>query len=76
MKTLLFVLQILPALIDALKAIESAIPAAGKGSEKLAMVKEILEKVYPAVNEMWPAIETVIGVVVNWFNKTGVFSKG
>jgi hypothetical protein len=76
MKTLLFIIQILPSLIDALKAIEAVWPAAGKGSDKLAMLKELLEKAYPAVTEYWPAIEQAVAVLVSWFNKTGVFKKG
>ena len=76
MKTLLFILQILPALIDVLKAIEASFPAAGKGAEKLALVKQVLEQTYPAIEEMWPVIEKVISVLVGWFNNMEVFKKG
>lgn len=76
MKTLLVILQLLPALIDALRAIESIWPEAGKGAEKLAMLKELMEKIYPAINDVWPAIENTIAILVALFNKNGIFKKG
>jgi hypothetical protein len=75
MEKLLTILKLLPAIIAAIKAIEEAIPAAGKGSEKLEAVREIIETVDGAVVTLWPQIAAVVGVLVGLFNKTGVFAK-
>jgi hypothetical protein len=76
MKALLFVLQILPALIDALKAVEGVWPEAGKGREKLEFVRKLLLELYPDVEKYWPALERAIALLVTWFNDIGVFKKG
>ena len=68
-------LQLLPAIITAIKAIEEAIPGKGQGEAKLAAIREILESVSGQVLTLWPFIEKAIGVLVALFNKTGVFSK-
>jgi hypothetical protein len=68
------VLFLIPALIDAIKAIEEAIPGQGKGEQKLSAIREIVETVYGQVFSLWPTLEKVIGVLVGVFNKTGVFN--
>lgn len=75
MKTIMLVLQLIPAVIAALRAIEEAIPGTGKGEQKLAMVREVLESVSADSKEMWPVIESAIGVIVKYFNLLGVFVK-
>lgn len=69
------VLQLLPAIITAIRAIEEAIPGKGRGEEKLSAIRGILEGVNANVEAYWPAIEKAIGVLVGLFNRTGVFSK-
>lgn len=69
------VLQLLPAIITAIKAIEEAIPGQGRGEDKLAAIRGILEGVNANVDAYWPAIEKAIGVIVGLFNRTGVFAK-
>lgn len=69
-------LQLLPAIITAIRAIEDAIPGKGLGEQKLAAIREILEAASGQVALFWPLIEKAIGVLVGLFNKTGVFSKG
>ena len=69
-------LQLLPAIITAIRAIEEAIPGKGLGEQKLAAIREILEAASGQVALFWPLIEKAIGVLVGLFNKTGVFSKG
>jgi hypothetical protein len=73
MNTLKTILLMLPFLIEAIKALEEAIPGQGKGEQKLAAVRELLEIVYPPAEELMPVIERVIGVLVSTFNATGVF---
>jgi len=69
------VLQLLPSIITAIKAIEEAIPGKGQGEMKLAAIREILESASGQVSMIWPLIEKAIGVLVGLFNKTGVFAK-
>ena len=68
-------LQLLPAIIAAIKAIEEAIPGQVQGEMKLAAIREILESVSGQVTTLWPFIEKAIGVLVALFNRTGVFAK-
>ena len=51
MNTVVMILQLLPALITAIKAIEDAIPGSGQGEQKLAAVRAILEAVDGSVAE-------------------------
>lgn len=72
--------QLLPLIIQAIKAIEEAIPGAGAGEQKLAAVREILESVTEfaggeAISQIWPTLQKVISSLVALFNKTGVFGK-
>jgi hypothetical protein len=75
MQTLLLVVQLIPALISLIKAIEEALPIAGIGAEKLAAIRAIIEATYDGAKAIWPTIETVIGIIVGLFNKTGIFAK-
>ena len=68
-------LQLLPAIITALKAIEEAIPQPGQGAAKLAALRAILEGVSTQVASLWPVIEKAVSVLVGLFNATGVFAK-
>jgi hypothetical protein len=75
MDRLLTIMRLLPAIIAAVRAIEEAIPAAGKGAEKLQAVREIMEAVDDSARSLWPHVAAAIGVVVALMNKTGAFSK-
>ena len=69
------ILNLLPALITAMKAIEEAIPGQGKGEDKLAAIRAILEATNAQIGALWPTVQTVIGILVALFNKTGAFTK-
>lgn len=69
------VLKLLPALIEAIRAVESAIPDSGKGADKLAAIKEILASSLENFDKYWPAISAAINTLVGLFNKTGAFKK-
>ncbi len=69
------ILSLLPAIISAIKAIEEAIPGQGKGEAKLTAIREIIEAVSSQAGALWPQIQTVIGILVNLFNKSGIFQK-
>ena len=75
MNNIVIILQLIPAIITALKAIEDAIPGSGMGEQKLAAVRAMLEVIDGSVSKLWPQISGVIGVLVNLFNATGVFKK-
>lgn len=69
------ILNLIPALITAMRAIEEAIPGQGKGEDKLAAIRAILEATNAQIGALWPMIQTVIGILVALFNKTGTFAK-
>lgn len=71
----MLVLKMLPVIIAAIKAIEDAIPGNGKGEQKLAMLRQILELADGTITSLWPTIESVVKVLVKTFNDTGVFKK-
>lgn len=75
MSNIVIVLQLIPALIAAIKAIEDAIPGSGMGEQKLAAVRAMLEVIDGSVSKLWPQISGVIGVLVGLFNAVGVFKK-
>ena len=75
MGNIVIILQLIPALITALKAIEEAIPGSGKGEQKLSAIRGILEAVDGSITSLWPQISSVISVLVTLFNATGVFKK-
>ena len=77
------VLTLLPVIIEAIKAIEAAIPQSGQGAQKLALVRELIEAAFEAVQDagvtfadVWPAVQRLITKNVGLFNATGIFAKG
>jgi hypothetical protein len=67
------IINLIPALIAAIKAIEQAIPGAGQGENKLAAVRGILESVDSAYADLWPKLQPIVGILVRLFNKSGEF---
>ena len=83
LQTIKLILGLLPLILDTVKAIEAALPASGQGAAKLALVRETLQAGFQVATDsvatfeqVWPAIERVIGSVVGLFNRVGVFQKG
>jgi hypothetical protein len=79
-ENLKLVLSIFPALINAIKTIESAIPVESKGGDKLSLLKDVLQttfdnstKTVNTFEQVWPMLQSVIMSIVNAFNATGVF---
>lgn len=64
------VLQLIPAVITAIKAIEDAIPGNGLGEQKLAAIRNILESADATIDAVWPTIEKTIKILVGLFNIT------
>jgi hypothetical protein len=80
--TFKLVVSVLPTLIEAIKAVEAMVGQSGHGSEKLELVRKMLEAAYSTSNDvgvsldsMWPALQKVITAIVALYNKTGVFVK-
>jgi hypothetical protein len=71
MEKLLLIVKLIPALIELIKAIEAAIPGQGKGEQKLAAVREILEVTDKGISAIWPTVASVVGVLVQAMNSTG-----
>lgn len=76
------VLSLLPLLIDVTKAVEAALPQAGLGSQKLALVRTTLQAAFEitgdavaSFEQVWPALEKTVGAIVGVFNAAGIFKK-
>ena len=75
------ILALLPSIILAIQAVEDAIPGEGKGEAKLALIREILQKLYEQSTDLtsdfekiWPALAAAIAAVVSSFNSLGIWS--
>lgn len=71
MNHVITVIRMLPALIEAIKALETAIPGRGKGEAKLAALRGVLEAADSTIGALWPSLEKVVGVLVATMNRTG-----
>lgn len=67
--------QLIPVVVEVIKAVEKLMPEGGKSTEKLAAARALLEAVYGELADNWPKIEALIEFLVGLFNKTGVFKK-
>lgn len=74
------IIAILPLLIEAIKAIEAALPIGGQGDSKLGVIRAMVESAYGAATDvdvgfdkLWPTLERVIGALVALFNRAGAF---
>lgn len=81
--TVKIILSLLPLILDAVKAIEAALPQSGQGAQKLALIRTTLQSAFDVAGnavasfeQVWPALEKTIGAVVGLFNSAGVFKKG
>ena len=76
------ILSLLPVLVEAIRAVEDAIPGEGKGELKLAAIRVVLESAYAVstdavgrFDDLWPALQSTIAGIVTALNKAGVFKK-
>ena len=77
------VLSLFPLLVEMIRTVERSIPQPGSGTQKLALVRELVQAVYDAAvdmsarfDDLWPVLESVIGALVRIFNLLGIFKKG
>ena len=75
------ILALLPSIILTIQAVEDAIPGEGKGEAKLALIREILQKIYEQSTDLtadfekiWPALAAAIAAVVSSFNALNIWS--
>lgn len=81
LSVLKLVLQLLPLILQTIKEVEASSPLSGSGAAKMELVKGLLVNTVDIgtdidKNQYGVAIEKVITLAVNFFNKTGTFSKG
>ena len=75
MNNLMTILKLLPAIIEAIKAIELAVPEGTSGKIKLQAIIDIATQVDSTVSNIIPQLISTISVVVGMFNAIGVFKK-
>ena len=84
MKTLLAILKLLPVILEAVRALESAIPLPGQGKKKLDLILDIIKSAYDASSSLAKDIsfEKLVAVVVpmiarivDLHNTLGLFQK-
>lgn len=71
------IFELLPIVIQAIRSVEALFPESGKGPIKKALITgiaETVESIYGATSEIIPVLEKMIPVIVNVFNRFGVFS--
>lgn len=74
--TAIAILNLIPAIITAMKALEEAVPGKDLGGEKSAAIKAILVATNGQIETYWPMIQKGIDILAGLFNKTGAFQKG
>ncbi len=84
MSTLVAILNMLPAILGAVQAVEAAVPVQGAGKAKLDLVLGTVSQVYAADQALQKAIPgdqllailtSTISLVVTNFNALGMFKK-
>ena len=63
MNAILTIFKLLPAIIAAMKTLEEIIPGTGKGEEKLAALRAMLEAIDTDVAKVWPQIAPVVAIL-------------
>ena len=76
------VIVLLPLLSELIQAVEAAMPGAGQGSSKLAMVQVMLSKAFgqaqgaeATFEQVWPILSPAISGLVTMFNRSGTFAS-
>jgi hypothetical protein len=68
-------LQILLTVFEIVKLVEKLMPEKGQGTEKLTLVRTMLEQAMGDVQALWPDIERIIALFVKLANIAGTFKK-
>lgn len=75
MKLALFLIQLIPTIMEIVKKIEDMFPQSGIGSEKLQLLREMLEASYSGLSTIWPTISFIVDKIVAFANAKGTFAK-
>lgn len=75
MNAFLTILQAIPAIIAAIKAVEAAVPGSGQGKAKLDAVLALITAAEQSFTQYLPQLTSVISTLVTLFNSTGIFGK-
>ena len=84
MKTLLAILKLFPVILEAVRAIEAAIPLPWQGKKKLDLILEVLKSAYDASSDLakefsWQKLVSIvvpmIARIVDLHNELGLFTK-
>jgi hypothetical protein len=70
MQNALILIQLLPLLIQTIKAVEEVVPVSGAGKEKLNTVISIMQVANDAVTQLVPQLTTIISSIVALMNAT------
>jgi hypothetical protein len=81
-QTARLILSLLPLILEAVKAVEAALPEGGLGAQKLGLVRQTLQAAFDIADDgfasfekIWPALEKTVTAVVGVFNTAGVFPR-
>lgn len=69
----LSVLQLIPTLIEVIKVVEAVYPNSGQGKSRLELVIDLMTSLNANLVPLIPQITSVVGVLVSFLNKIGVF---
>lgn len=75
MKTFLLIVQMLPAIVEAVKTAEQFVPLPGAGRAKLDFILGLITDTVGDVSENIAAIQKAVARIVALANATGVFGK-
>lgn len=75
LETIKLILQLVPIILELVKAIETQIPEGGQGKAKLEFIETVLTQAYPQITNIWGMVEKIISSAVALYNTTGVFKK-
>lgn len=75
MGNILIVMQLVPAIIQAMQAVEAALPQAGNGAKKMQAVIDMIVAVESGASSLVPQLQAIIPVLVKLFNDSGMFKK-
>lgn len=75
MKTFLLIIELLPAIVEAVKEAEKLVPLPGAGKAKLDFVLGLITDTVGDVSDAIGPISKVISRIVGLANATGVFGK-
>lgn len=73
MSVLLRILQLLPLIIEAIKAVEALVPLPKQGQAKLETLLSVMADSSEDIDDLIPAVSRVVDRVVGLANRTGVF---